>query len=370
MKARICFVSPRNYAVLARDPAVRHVGGAEVQQALLGRELARRGHEVSFVIFDHGQRDGLELDGIRLHTCYQPEAGMRFLRFVHPRLSGLWAALNRAGAQIYYLRGASQDAAVVGAWCRLRRRPLIFALAHDMDCDPRLPLLGPFERVLYRLGLRSASAIVSQTEQQRRGLLSAFGYESTVIRNSCPVPVAPPPPDPAGSVLWVARLSPEKRPEWLLEVARAMPEQRFTVVGQANTGTPYGHELVERLSALPNVAVRGYVTHGEMPGLYAQAQALLCTSEAEGFPNVFLEAWARALPVVSTVDPDGVIARHGLGRVAGSVPELAAALRELLASEEARRECGRRARHYVEHSHDPRQCVDALERLIEGVVAA
>jgi len=239
-----------------------------------------------------------------------------------------------------------------------------------MDCDPRLPLLGPFERVLYRLGLRSASAIVSQTEQQRRGLLSAFGYESTVIRNSCPVPVAPPPPDPAGSVLWVARLSPEKRPEWLLEVARAMPEQRFTVVGQANTGTPYGHELVERLSALPNVAVRGYVTHGEMPGLYAQAQALLCTSEAEGFPNVFLEAWARALPVVSTVDPDGVIARHGLGRVAGSVPELAAALRELLASEEARRECGRRARHYVEHSHDPRQCVDALERLIEGVLAA
>jgi glycosyltransferase involved in cell wall biosynthesis len=370
MKARICFVSPRNYAVLSREPSIRHVGGAEVQQALLARGLAERGHSVSFVAFDHGQGDGVELDGVRIHTCYRPEAGMRLLRFFHPRLTGLWSALDRTGADVYYVRGASQDAGLVGAWCRLRRRPLLFALAHDLDCDPRLPLLGPLERALYRLGLRCATAIISQTEQQRRRLLAAFGYPSTVIRSACPLPASPAPSDPGGSVLWVARFSPEKRPEWLMELAGALPDLAFTVVGQTNSGSAYGHEMMERLAALPNVDVQGYVAHGDMSSRYARARVLLCTSEAEGFPNVFLEAWARGLPVVSSVDPDGVIAQNGIGRTAGSIGELATALRELLADADGRRECGRRARQYVERNHDLPRCVDALERLVQDVLAA
>jgi glycosyltransferase involved in cell wall biosynthesis len=118
------------------------------------------------------------------------------------------------------------------------------------------------------------------------------------------------------------------------------------------------------------VDVQGYVAHGDMSSRYARARVLLCTSEAEGFPNVFLEAWARGLPVVSSVDPDGVIAQNGIGRTAGSIGELATALRELLADADGRRECGRRARQYVERNHDLPRCVDALERLVQDVLAA
>jgi len=368
---KLCFVSLRNYAVLSGDPAVRHVGGAEVQQALLARELARRGHEISFVVFDHGQPDGLDIDGIRLHKCYAPEAGRRVVRFFHPRLTGLWSALDRTGAEVYYYRGASQDAGLVGAWCRYRRRPFVFALAHDADCDPRLPLLGgPGERALYRFGLRGAAAIVAQTEHQQRALRETFGYVSSLVANACDVPEPPPPAGDSGTVLWAGRLSREKRPEWLLELARTLPEIPFTVVGQTNNGSAYGLEMRERLSGLANIVVKGYVAHDDMPALYAQTRALVCTSEAEGFPNVFLEAWARGVPVVSVVDPDGVIARNGLGRTGASPSELAATLRTLLADDQAMRECGRQARRYVELNHDPRRCVDALERVVEDTLAA
>src|SRR5262245_66590268 len=66
VKPSICFVTPNGYAVLSGDSSVRHIGGAEMQQALLARELARRGYRVSFVVLDHGQDDGIDLDGIRV----------------------------------------------------------------------------------------------------------------------------------------------------------------------------------------------------------------------------------------------------------------------------------------------------------------
>jgi glycosyltransferase involved in cell wall biosynthesis len=53
------------------------------------------------------------------------------------------------------------------------------------------------------------------------------------------------------------------------------------------------------------------------------------TSEIEGFPNTFLQAWVRGIPVVSFFDPDGVIQREGLGRTVASVEEMAAAVHRL-----------------------------------------
>ncbi len=54
-KPSICFVSLDNFATLVDDPKFGHIGGAEMQQAIIGRELAKRGYRVSFITLDHGQ---------------------------------------------------------------------------------------------------------------------------------------------------------------------------------------------------------------------------------------------------------------------------------------------------------------------------
>ena len=53
---------------------------------------------------------------------------------------------------------------------------------------------------------------------------------------------------------------------------------------------------------------------GRVLELIDRSRAVVLTSRHEGMPNVFLEAWARGVPVLSLhFDPDGKIAKEGLG---------------------------------------------------------
>jgi len=63
MNSSICFVSPYSYPVLAKTHH-QSVGGAEVQQVMISRELAKRGFDVSFVVGDYNQQPLELVDGI------------------------------------------------------------------------------------------------------------------------------------------------------------------------------------------------------------------------------------------------------------------------------------------------------------------
>ena len=73
--------------------------------------------------------------------------------------------------------------------------------------------------------------------------------------------------------------------------------------------------MEQECSELDNVSFYGPLGVDQTNALVAQSRILACTSEFEGFPNTFLQAWAYTLPVVSTVDPSNVIERNNLGKV-------------------------------------------------------
>jgi glycosyltransferase involved in cell wall biosynthesis len=368
----VCFVAPNAYGALSEATGAAHVGGAERQQVLLGEELVRRGYRVSFVVLDHGQPDGEMLRGIRVLKCYRADRGVRGLRFFHPRLTGLWNAMKRADADVYYQRGAEAETGLVGHWCRRHARGFIFAVAHDTNCMPATPLITWFERFLFHYGLRRADAVITQTLGQQRMLREAFGMASTVVRSCSAWP-----PDfgepaecgdrahPPDRILWVGRLSPEKRPEWLTRLATELPPCRFEVVGHSNTHSKYGRTLAAQLAALPNVRWHGYVEHSRMRALYRTARLLLCTSESEGFPNTFLEAWSCGTPVLTSVDPDGVVAKFQLGRVATDYLALSRHLRELPSQRSLWEASGHRGQQYVREHHTAAAAGDILERVIQ-----
>ena len=72
----ICFVGVNNLPALAPEFAHLGTGGAELQQTLLARALARRGIDVSMVVADLGQPEGATWSGVRTLRAYAPHGGL------------------------------------------------------------------------------------------------------------------------------------------------------------------------------------------------------------------------------------------------------------------------------------------------------
>jgi glycosyltransferase involved in cell wall biosynthesis len=88
-----------------------------------------------------------------------------------------------------------------------------------------------------------------------------------------------------------------------------------------------------------------------MPDLYRRATCLCCTSQHEGFPNTFIEAWSHGIPVVTTFDPDGVVQRLGLGFVAYDILGLTNGISSLAEQSALWLNYSRRARDYYTANH-------------------
>lgn len=361
--ASVCIVSHNGYGAISGGEG-GFVGGVERQTSLLARWLAERGYAVTFLTWDEGGPSEEIISGVRVIKICREDAGFPGLRFFHPKWSGLIAALALADADVYYHNCGECVTGQMALWCRRNGKPLVFSLASDADCNPALPELhSGRERFLYRFGLRKADRRVAQTETQRESLVRHFGVDSEVIRMPAPGPDHFLAPDPATTkVVWIGRVCRVKRPDRLVEIAKSCPDLRFEVAGPVYEDD-YSLRVAAEADNLANVHMLGAVRRECVSALYRNASILCCTSDYEGFPNTFLEAWSHGLPVVSTVDPDGVITRHGLGRIAADAASLASEIRSLLADSTAYTIASRNAREYYLAHHAMEAVMPRFESL-------
>lgn len=352
-----------------------HIGGAEMQQVLLARGLLQRGMQVSFVTLDHGQPDGTHYGGITVYKAFAPDAGLPGLRFLHPRCTGLWQAMRRSQATVYYQRMAEMTTGIVAAYCRRHQRKFVFAPASNYDCMVDLPKLpSRRERTLYRFGLRHAQVVLAQTAYQQQLLDSQWAIKARLLPNGAPDYGA----DHAAlkttanvpqRLIWIGGFTHTKRLEMLIDVAGLCPELQFDVVGAQTNNTDRSQQLDQALRALPNINWHGRLPHAEVLKLLPGVGALINTSRMEGFPNTFAEAWSFGVPVVSTFDPDGVIAGQKLGAVAQDAQGLAQAAKNLLGAKDLYHEASSRARaHYLSH-HTMDAVIDRFEQTLRELAA-
>lgn len=357
---RVCFVAPAIYPVLSGDTSLKLIGGAEVQQNFLARELARRGHQVSVVCLDHGQSDGSMVDGIKVFRTHQAMEGLPVLRFIHPRFTSVWRAMQRADADIYYQRAGSALTGFVSAFARVNGRRSVFSSASDFNFDPSLPdLRFSRDKWLYRWGVRNASAVVVQSERQRIACHAMFGIESELISSCFSTRDYSAKQD--GSIIWVGSVKAIKRPECFVALAKACPEYKFKMIGGGSDSDM--EKLRCAASGLSNLSILGYVPFAEVAQHFDETSIHVNTSIIEGFPNTFMQAWAVGTPTVSFFDPEVEFEGERVGFVSRSFDEMVATVRRLKSDAVLWRAQSMASRHYLEEHHSIKKAVDSYESL-------
>lgn len=332
---KICLVGLDNLPVLAPGYRQHTIGGESVQQTLLGHALARAGHDVSMIVGDYGQIDGERWEGIRVFKAYRSDAGLPVLRFIHPRWTGMWSALTRADADLYYTSCAGMHVGLLALFCRRFHKRFVFRTASDTDCDEsRLLVRFARDRWLYAQGLRRADAILVQSSSQAETLKRSYGLSSRVAGMFVEKPQSVATRDI--DVLWVSNIRRLKRPDRIVELAGRLPEVKVHMVGGPLPGEEaLFQEVRHSASGKTNLSFHGRRSYWETNDLYARARLLVNTSDVEGFPNSYLQAWIRGVPVVALIDPDRLIEREGLGVAARSPAEIPDAVTHLLSDRTA-----------------------------------
>jgi glycosyltransferase involved in cell wall biosynthesis len=368
---KICMVAPQAFPVLADDRTSRFIGGAELQQTIVAKELARRGHHVSMVCMDHGQAPGSIVQGVSVLNAYRPHAGVPVLRFLWPRLTSVWRCLTAAGADVYYARTAVMLAGVIAAFSRMHDRKSVFAGAGNPDFEKntrRVP--SRHHRWLYEYGLRNVDRIVVQNEEQRDLCARNYGRDSVLIPSCYPDPGLQ--QSPSGEyILWVSTIRSLKRPDLALKLARALPNRQFKMIGGPE---PTEQSLFERIkheaSEIRNLEFLGFVPYAEIDEYFDRAEVVINTSESEGFPNTFLQAWSRGVPTVSFIDSGARLDYERVGIGVDSIDQMIEAIRSLTANKERLRAEGLRSRRYYELVHKPENVIDKYEAFFTELLSS
>ena len=357
---KLAFLNDGIYAYASGLPCA--VGGAERQQLLLARAVTSAGWAVTVGVRDMmrpGERkliNGVEFVGID-----QGQILLAWYRFLSSERPDWWY-----WRCAYHLWGAAVELASVAG---VRT---IFSTALDSDVNPRHALFWrPRWWPLYAWGLSRTDRIFVQHRGQLAGLPKRWQPKAYVV------------PSVAGQsgfvtphwqrekyVAWVAVLRQVKRPDLLIEIANKKPNIRFVVCGGPSSfmSSPgYGERILRELRAVPNIDFRGPVAPEVAEQIIGNAAVFLSTSEEEGFPNTFLQAWSSGTPVVSLkIDPDRIIQKKKLGMVSGSIQGAIADIEGLLESPQEREKIGVRTRTHIADAHSEKAAAMGFQYAIEG----
>jgi len=358
---KIVFLNDLIYAYATRAPSA--VGGAERQQWLLATALKEAGWRVIV-----GVRNGLDSDrrvviqGVEFVGLRQAQLLWAWYRFLVSEQPDWW-----------YWRCASHLLGLAVLIAKLARVRVIFAAGFDSDLDIRHSLFQrPHCWPLYALGLASADKIFVQNEKQLSRVPPPLRSKALKVPSMTPeMDTLIPHSCRSRYVAWVAMFRKFKRPDLLVEIAREAADVRFIVCGGPTTFTAapgYGEQIADNLRALPNVEYLGQLSPNEAMQVMTYAALFLSTSDEEGFPNTFLQAWSAGTPVVSLkIDPDHIIKRYSLGKVSSSIQQAICDIKTLMDSPQQRETIACRARSYIANVHSAAAVIRIFESATRGV---
>lgn len=296
------------------------VAGIQVQMSFWAKVFV----DIGWNVYTFTEGEARTINGINFISENRGLLDSCHLSVVSEVLSTL-PLLFKTKPDLVLLNGASRFCLIMSFFSGLYGSKFVFWGASDTDFEIGKELVAGsrLNVLMYRRAIASMRYIATQNIKQAESLKANYGKQSLILPNIWPSVLINKSRIISYDAAWVANIRDLKRVEWFLRLAQKMHNRRFVIVGGARYMNMNYYEDVKMQAALiPNLDFLGPKPFSEVNEILEQCRLLICTSEFEGFPNTFLQAWAAGVPVVSTVNPNEAITKFELGQVVDNEQQL------------------------------------------------
>jgi glycosyltransferase involved in cell wall biosynthesis len=314
---------------------------------MIGRELARRGVEVTAVVPRRAGQGAVELlDGIRV-LGFEPREPFSAIDL-----------FRQADADVYHSQEPSFGTYLAQRAMPGRKHAVTFRDTRDARdwwiemIHPSLNYVQVLANLLYEdnflvhRAVRRADSWLAASRMLIPKARSKYGLSRDPVFMPSPIPLMETiQKSDKPLVCFIARLDRRKRPQIFFDLAAGFPEVQFIAIG-AGRDPGWEAKLRSRYAGLPNLEMRGFVDQfvgQDLLNVLNQSWVLVNTSARESLPTTFVEAAGHACAILSGIDPDGFASNFGYHVTDG---DYHAGLRYLLENDRWR-DLGRSASSYV-----------------------
>ena len=345
-KRKLCILAPSHWSA--------GFGGAEYQLKLLVDVLiAHGGFEITYLA--RKVNSSFSPSGYSIERIGKRDGIHRYSFLFDAR--DLLSAFGRIRPELILQRVGCAYTGIVAYYARCNNCKTIWHVAIDTDVCPSL---GKFslnyifrflDKKVLEYGINHVHYIIAQTEHQGDLLQQYYGRSpNLIIPNFHPFPHEVFERGKEIRVVWVANLKPVKQPAVFVRMARdllGMRGVKFIMIGRA-LNTKWYREMLKEMSALENLEYLGERSLKEVNEVLARAHIFVNTSTYEGFPNTFIQAWMRKVPVVSlNVNPDNIIDRNRIGFFSKTYNQMVKDVARLIQDSKLRHDMGERAQTFA-----------------------
>lgn len=273
----------------------------------------------------------------------------------------IYQMLKKINPDVIYQRVRSAYTGIAAFYAIKHNKNMIWHVSSDNDVKPfkfnfkKQIIFDYIDRKLAEYGIRNCSKIIVQTEDQSKLLKEHYARKcDAIIPNFHPYAVCEIKKENPIKILWVSNFKDMKRPELFVKVAKHFERYdnvQFYMVGR-KPNNKHQAQIEEEITKIKNLMHLGERTLEEVNELFCRAHIFINTSDFEGFPNTFIQAWMRRVPVVSlNVDPDDILKNYGIGFHSGSFEQIVKDTRRLIQDKQLRDTMGEKAQRYALKNH-------------------
>ena len=166
-KPKICFVSLNSYPLL-KDMDLGYVGGAEIQQVEIARELKKRGYKISFITYGNYYSNNESFDGMKIFFAYERNHVKDYS--ILKKAYYIYKKMKEIDADVYYYRAGSPG--IIPLFVKLLNKKIILHIASDAQIMGRMiNTKNKIEGLLAKIGnwldIKLSDVIISQNNYQK-----------------------------------------------------------------------------------------------------------------------------------------------------------------------------------------------------------